>query len=334
MSTSKPYRNIISSNGYQPTTYNCSQPDHMKIPISQIEFDAEMARIRDQATNALPAIKIASSTPVYSDSGIVQISGLITCVAVAVEKIEPATREVAKVVAGHFVTPTMYSEGALTAKGRFFLDQLKALMAEHNLAFDQNTELMCYYAPRLDGQIHHTTQEVMQLIGVYMGAPVHEQASKSTVNIRVNGHSQHIPDEVRLVMSAIDAGSELDPVVVKRHQKGGAFAYVPPAQRTRHATPLTETFSVVSGKYHVVGSALRGVSHVPAIYGNRKDRDRARVIDSIRKNYRCRDPDCMSSIEELDPPVLVRQDGSMYSEKINVKCAVCGDTSDKITVYY
>ncbi len=193
-------------------------------------------------------VTLASSVPVYGAPGAtIRISGLITCIGVVAEKIHPVTTDVTAVVAGHFVTPTMYfadiesgGHGSLTNEGRLFLDQIKHLMADNDMSFGNNTELVCYYAPRLDGVMHRETQGAMKPIEDYMGARAHECTSTSTFDIRIPGTQ------------------------------------------------------------------------------------RQRALESMHRNYRCDDPNCAMRLEDLEMPVLFRQDASLTSRDVEFACGMCG----------
>ena len=123
-----------------------------------------------------------ASEPEYFGQGhTVQISGLITCIGVAVERFDPKTASLTEVIAGHFVTPKMSHGELMTPEGCRFLDRITELMVDQGWdQEDDGIELVCYYAPRLDGKVWDETKDAITGIGDYLG--IHSMRAAPTTS--------------------------------------------------------------------------------------------------------------------------------------------------------
>lgn len=123
-----------------------------------------------------------ASEPEYFGQGhTVQISGLITCIGVAAERFDPKTASLTEVIAGHFVTPKMSHGKLMTPEGCRFLDRMTELMVDQGWDLeDDGIELVCYYAPRLDGKVWDETKDAITGIGDYLG--IHSMRTAPTTS--------------------------------------------------------------------------------------------------------------------------------------------------------
>ena len=121
----------------------------------------ETKTMREEKTSTDVPVRIeAGDTPIFRNVNGDQIcvSGLINCIAVFLERITD-DKACDGVIAGHFVTPTMFDEktGTLTEKGIAFAEAFKKLKND-NIDSDAHTEISFYAAKKLDNTFHTDTE--------------------------------------------------------------------------------------------------------------------------------------------------------------------------------